>query len=47
MIGVWFLNEWLILNQLYGKHMPKTVQMIELGPGRGTLMNDLLRVDNS
>lgn len=26
LIGVWFLNEWLILKKLYGTHLPKSVQ---------------------
>jgi SAM-dependent MidA family methyltransferase len=46
MIGVWFLNELLILKGLYGEDLPKIVQFIELGPGRGTMMNDIIRVDN-
>jgi len=43
-IGVWFLNEWRLLKELYGQDLPKAVQLVELGPGRGTLMNDLLAV---
>jgi SAM-dependent MidA family methyltransferase len=41
------LNEWQILKNLYGQHLPKTVQLVELGPGRATLMNDLLNVTAS
>ena len=26
LIGVWFLNELLILKKLYGTHLPKSVQ---------------------
>ncbi|CAH3016180.1 unnamed protein product, partial [Porites evermanni] len=37
LIGVWFVNQWI----LSGK---KKVQLIELGPGRGTLASDMLRV---
>lgn len=44
LIGVWFLNEWLNLKTLYGDDLPKTVQFVELGPGRGTLMKDVLKV---
>ena len=43
-VGIWFLNEWLILKELYGSDLPSCVQFIELGPGRGTLMSDMLRV---
>ena len=38
MVGIWFLNEWLQAKQ------PKDVRLVELGPGRGTLMADVLRV---
>eukprot|EP00794_Sanderia_malayensis_P020207 gene20207-22183_t len=38
MVGVWLLNEWL-----QAKKPPK-VHLVELGPGRGTLMADILRV---
>lgn len=44
LIGVWFLNEWQVLKDLYGDYLPKAVQLIELGPGRGTLMSDVLKV---
>jgi SAM-dependent MidA family methyltransferase len=47
LIGIWFLNEWFILKSLYGNDLPKAVQLIELGPGRGTLMNDVLKVDKT
>ena len=39
LIGVWFVNQWI----LSGK---KKVQLIELGPGRGTLASDALRVSD-
>uniref|UniRef100_A0A1A9WU50 Protein arginine methyltransferase NDUFAF7 n=1 Tax=Glossina brevipalpis TaxID=37001 RepID=A0A1A9WU50_9MUSC len=37
LIGIWFLTEWYKLGTLQ-------FQLIELGPGRGTLIRDLLRV---
>ncbi len=36
-IGIWAVQQWMAM------HMPNTFNLIELGPGRGTLMNDLLR----
>lgn len=36
-LGVWFVTQW---NQL---HQPKDWQFVELGPGKGSLMVDLLR----
>jgi NADH dehydrogenase [ubiquinone] 1 alpha subcomplex assembly factor 7 len=38
MIAVWILNEW----QKVG--CPRPMQLVELGPGKGTLMADILRV---
>lgn len=37
MIGAWFVDVWLQMGQ------PQNVQLIELGPGRGTLMADIMR----
>ncbi|KFG83320.1 DUF185 domain-containing protein [Metarhizium anisopliae] len=38
LVGVWFIAEWISQGQ------PKEgVQLIEVGPGRGTLMDDMLR----
>jgi len=39
MIAVWILSEW----QKVGS--PKPMQLVELGPGKGTLMSDILRVN--
>ena len=37
MIGIWFLTVWQQLGS------PSKMRLVELGPGRGTLMADLLR----
>lgn len=42
LVGIWFVAEWMA----QGK-MSSGVQLIELGPGRGTLMDDMLRVCKS
>ncbi len=39
LIGVWFVAEWMAQGR-----RKKEVNLIELGPGRGTLMDDMLRV---
>jgi NADH dehydrogenase [ubiquinone] 1 alpha subcomplex assembly factor 7 len=39
LVGIWFVAEWM----QQGKRS-KGVQLMELGPGRGTLMDDVLRV---
>ncbi|EIE78611.1 hypothetical protein RO3G_03315 [Rhizopus delemar RA 99-880] len=35
--GIWYLTEWMRLGK------PEKTQIIEFGPGRGTLMSDMLR----
>lgn len=41
MVGVWAMCLWEQMGQ------PNRVNLVELGPGRGTLMADLLRVRNT
>ena len=37
MVGIWCLSSWMAMGS------PKRLRLVELGPGRGTLMADLLR----
>lgn len=37
LVGVWCIGAWAAMGK------PKTFQLVELGPGRGTLMSDILR----
>ncbi|EMD34005.1 hypothetical protein CERSUDRAFT_141431 [Gelatoporia subvermispora B] len=38
LVGIWFLSQWMH----HGKS--RGIRLVELGPGRGTLMSDILRV---
>ncbi|KAG6856503.1 hypothetical protein H0H87_003696 [Tephrocybe sp. NHM501043] len=38
LVGIWFLQQWNIAGR------PNSIRLVELGPGRGTLMDDILRV---
>lgn len=37
LVGVWFVSEWVRLGE------PEKVRLVEVGPGRGTLLGDVLR----
>lgn len=38
LLAVWVLADWMVAGE------PRKCQLIELGPGRGTLLKDMLRV---
>lgn len=38
LLGIWFVAEWMTQGRKKG------IELIEIGPGRGTLMDDMLRV---
>lgn len=39
LVAIWFLTRWMEVDS------PTRVRIVELGPGRGTLMDDVLRVN--
>lgn len=39
LVGIWFVAEWISQGKPRGG-----VELLEVGPGRGTLMDDMLRV---
>ena len=40
LVGIWFVAEWMAQGKKKG------VELMEIGPGRGTLMDDMLRVSS-
>lgn len=45
LVGIWFLTEWMSQRKGAADAAPYDhTHMVELGPGRGTLMSDVLRV---
>lgn len=45
LIGLWFVVEWASQDLFKGTtDSLESIQLIEVGPGRGTLMDDMLRV---
>ena len=39
LVGIWFVAEWIAQGR-----QSEGVELIEVGPGRGTLMDDIVRV---
>jgi hypothetical protein len=42
LVGIWLLSQWL--HPSTGRPLKSKLRIVELGPGRGTLMDDILRV---
>jgi hypothetical protein len=42
LLGIWTVTEWMAQGKVAGG-----VELIEVGPGKGTLMDDMLRVSDS
>jgi NADH dehydrogenase [ubiquinone] 1 alpha subcomplex assembly factor 7 len=40
LVALWFVNEWMMAGS------PEDIKLVELGPGRGTMADDMLRVWN-
>lgn len=40
LVGIWYLTEWMAMDE------PHEMNLIELGPGKGTLLDDLLRASS-
>ena len=39
LVGIWFVSQWIVQGR-----KNSGIDLIEVGPGRGTLMDDILRV---
>lgn len=42
LLGIWLVTEWMAQG-----HKGRGIDLVELGPGRGTMMDDMLRVRSS